>query len=215
MLVLGAGCSVLGLKGKVYSYTRHPVPRTKYPMKKEIFFVHGAGPQNHLQGSNNFVAHLSRSLGSGYRLHHPAMPEPENPRYMSWKMALQSNLPVGGNKAALIGHSLGGSVIVKYLTEGLCQMPIAGLFLVGAPYWGTRGWSVDEFMFERGFPSKFPEIDKIFIYHSRLDKWVPYSHAQFYARALPHSVFRSITGSDHEFNEGLPVLVNDIQNLSF
>jgi predicted alpha/beta hydrolase family esterase len=143
------------------------------------------------------------------------MPEPENPRYLAWKMALQSNLPVGGNSAALIGHSLGGSVIVKYLSEGLCQMPIAGLFLVGAPYWGTRGWSMDEFMFERGFQSKLSDIGKIFIYHSRHDKWVPYSHAQSYARALRGSVFRSVSGDEHEFNTGLPILTNDIQNLSF
>jgi predicted alpha/beta hydrolase family esterase len=184
-------------------------------VKRDIFFVHSAGPQNDEQGSNNLVKYLSSSLGNGYRVHNPCLPDPENPRYLAWKMALQSNLPVGGHKAALIGHSLGGSVIVKYLSEGLCQMPIAGLFLVGAPYWGTRGWSVEEFMFERGFQMKLPEIEKIFIYHSRYDKWVPYSHGQFYSKALRGSVFRSVDGDQHEFDAGLPVLVNDIQNLSF
>jgi predicted alpha/beta hydrolase family esterase len=184
-------------------------------MKKDIFFVHGAGPQNNLQGSNNFVAHLSKSLGSSYRLTHPLMPDPENPRYVTWKMALQSVLPVGGNKAALIGHSLGGSVIVKYLSEGLCQMPLAGLFLVGAPYWGLKGWSMDEFKLQHDFQSTMPPIDKVFIYHSRHDKWVPYSHGQSYAKALPGSVLKTIDGNQHEFNEGLPLLVNDIQRLSF
>ena len=184
-------------------------------MRKEIFFVHSAGPQDREHGSNKLVKYLSDSLGPGYRVYNPCLPEPENPRYLAWKMALQSNLPVGGNKAALIGHSLGGSVIVKYLSEGLCQMPIAGLFLVGAPYWGTRGWSMDEFMFERGFQLKLPDIQKIFIYHSRHDSWVPYSHAQSYSKALRGSVFRSVSGDEHEFGAGLPVLINDIQNLSF
>ena len=184
-------------------------------MKKEIFFVHGAGPQNIYQGSNNFVAHLSKSLGNGYRINHPKMPEPENPRYMAWKMALQSIIPIGGNKAALIGHSLGGSVIVKYLSEGLCQMPVAGLFLVGAPYWGSKGWSIDEFKLQHDFMSKLRSIDKIFIYHSRNDRWVPYSHGQSYAKLLPGSVLRTIDGDDHEFNHGLPLLVDDIQHLSF
>jgi len=186
-----------------------------YKMKKEIFFVHSAGPQGKGQGSSDFIAHLVKSLGDGYRIHHPAMPDPENPRYMPWKMALQSSLPVGGNKSALIGHSLGGSVIVKYLSEGLCQMPLAGLFLVGAPYWGTRGWAMEEFMFPRDFQSKLPDIDKIFVYHSRYDKFVPFSHGQFYTKALEGSVFRAIDGDQHEFNEGLPVLVKDIQHLSF
>src|SRR3954469_6830743 len=123
-------------------------------MTKEIFFIHSAGPQNAEEGSNQFVSHLSKSLGEGYRVHNPRMPQPENPRYQQWKMALQSNLPVGGNNTAIIGHSLGGSVIIKYLSEGLVQMPIAGLFLVGTPYWGTKGWAVDEFMFEQGFELK-------------------------------------------------------------
>ena len=168
-----------------------------------------------LQGSTSFVTHLSKSLGNEYLLHNPLMPEPENPRYTAWKMQLQSVLPVGGNKAALIGHSLGGSVIVKYLSEGLCQLPIAGLFLVGVPYWGKRGWTIDEFMFERESLLELPGIDKVFIYHSRYDKWVPYSHSQMYMKTLPGAVLRTVDGEQHEFCDGLPVLVNDIQRLSF
>ena len=182
-------------------------------MKRDIFFVHSAGPQNNGQGSNNLVKYLSSSLGDGYRVHNPPLPEPENPRYMAWKMALQSILPVGGHKAAIVGHSLGGSVIVKYLSEGLCQVPIARLFLVGAPYWGTRGWSMEEFMFEHGFELKLPAIEKIFIYHSRADKFVPFSHGKAYAKMLPGAILRTIEGQDHEFKEGLPLLVNDIRSI--
>jgi predicted alpha/beta hydrolase family esterase len=180
---------------------------------KEIFFVHSAGPQNDEEGSNNFVSHLSKSLGEGYRVHNPCMPHPENPRYQAWKMALQSNLPVGGNKTALVGHSLGGSVIVKYLSEGLVQMPIGGLFLIGAPFWGTKGWTVDEFMFEQGFELKIPAIEKIFIYHSRGDKFVPFSHGKVYTKILPGATLRTIAGDDHEFSNGLSELVKDIKSL--
>src|ERR1700754_4544912 len=105
-------------------------------MRKEIFFIHSAGPQGDHVGSTGLIRSLQLSLGNNYMLHHPSMPDPENPRYLEWKFKLQSTLPIGGNKIAIIGHSLGGSVVVKYLSEGLCQVPIAGLFLVGAPYWG-------------------------------------------------------------------------------
>ncbi|HMJ71546.1 MAG TPA: alpha/beta hydrolase [Cyclobacteriaceae bacterium] len=184
-------------------------------MKKEIFFIHSAGPQSEQAGSTGLVKYLKGSLGSNYVLHHPSMPDPENPRYIEWKMMLQATLPVGGNKVAIIGHSLGGSVIVKYLSEGLCQLPVAGLFLVGVPYWGTRGWAVDEFMYGSDFVSKLPDIDKVFIYHSRNDRWVPFSHAEAYAKKLNGSVVRKLTGDDHEFPCGLPVLVKDINDLSF
>jgi predicted alpha/beta hydrolase family esterase len=184
-------------------------------MKKEIIFIHSAGPQGTHEGSDDLIHYLRESLGSGYKLYHPAMPDPENPRYQQWKMTLQSALPVGGNKIAIVGHSLGGSVIVKYLSEGLLQVPVAGLFLVSTPWWGVRGWTVDEFQFERNFEAKLPPVDHTYIYHSRNDNWVPYSHAGIYHKKLPAAVLRSIDGDQHEFNLGLPELVNDIKALSF
>ncbi|HZY79337.1 MAG TPA: alpha/beta hydrolase [Cyclobacteriaceae bacterium] len=184
-------------------------------MRKEIFFIHSAGPQGNHSGSTGLLRSLQQSLGSNYMLHHPSMPEPENPRYLEWKFTLQSTLPVGGNKVAIIGHSLGGSVIVKYLAEGMCQVPIAGLFLIGAPYWGTRGWTMEEFTFGSDFSSKLPDIDNVFIYHSRSDRWVPFSHAECYAKKLPRAVVRKMTGDDHEFSSGLPLLEKDIRDLRF
>lgn len=184
-------------------------------MKKDIFFIHSAGPQGPHVGSDGLVESLKKSLGSEYVLHHPIMPDPENPRYLPWKMALQGALPVGGNKVVLIGHSLGGSVIVKYLSEGMVQVPVAGLFLVAAPYWGTRGWTVNEFMFGPHFESKMPDVGAVKIYHSRNDRWVPFSHSSFYARKLQGSEVRSLSGDQHEFHSGLPDLVKDIRDLSF
>lgn len=184
-------------------------------MRKEIFFIHSAGPQEDHAGSTGLIRSLKESLSNNYMLHHPSMPDPENPRYLEWKMMLQSTLPVGGNKVVIIGHSLGGSVVVKYLSEGLCQVPVAGLFLIGAPYWGTRGWSMEEFTFESDFSSKLPNIDHVFIYHSRNDRWVPFSHADCYAKKLQGSIVRRMTGDDHEFSSGLPLLVKDIRDLSF
>lgn len=184
-------------------------------MKKEIFFIHSAGPQREGQGSSGLVQNLKKSLDKNYVLHHSLMPDPENPRYMEWKMSLQATLPVGGNKVAIIGHSLGGSVIVKYLSEGLCQVPVAGLFLIAAPYWGMRGWTMDEFKFKKDFVSKLPGMDRVFVYHSRDDQWVPFSHGEAYAKKLPGAVMRKLTGDDHEFGNGLEVLVEDIRNLSF
>ena len=45
----------------------------------------------------------------------------------------------------LVGHSFGGSVLLKYLAQGSYQKPIRGLFLVSVPNWGPDGWAYDEF----------------------------------------------------------------------
>lgn len=210
----GAECPVFFVAGVCIS--RHLALCTlNIFMKREIFFIHSAGEQTDDHGSTGLIRSLKGSLGSNYVLHHPLMPDPENPRYLEWKMTLQATLPVGGNKVAIIGHSLGGSVIVKYLSEGLCQVPVAGLFLVAAPYWGTRGWIIEEFGLKKDYVSKLPDMDRVFVYHSRNDVWVPFSHGEAYAKKLPGAVMRKMSGDDHEFGDGLEALVRDIRNLSF
>ena len=105
--------------------------------------------------------------------------------------------------------------MMKYLSEGLCQVPVAGLFLIAAPYWGLKGWILEEFEFKKDFVSKLPGMDQVFVYHSRKDEWVPFSHGEAYSRKLPGAVMRKLTGNEHEFGHGLPVLSKDILNLSF
>ncbi len=182
-------------------------------MKKEIYFIHSAGPQGPHEGSDDLLHYLRHSLQPSFKLHNPAMPNPENPRYYDWKMRLQADLPIGSSKIALVGHSLGGSVLIKYLSEGLCQAPIVALFLVSVPFWGTRGWIMKEFTPDPDFLERLPKIERTFIYHSRQDPWVPYSHAAFYSKHLPQATVRTLDGAQHEFKTGLPELVKDIHEI--
>ncbi len=129
--------------------------------------------------ADDLIHHLRDSLGSGYKLYHPAMPARKVPIMLSWKIALQSSLPVGGNKVALVGHSLGASVIVKYLSEGLLQVPVAGLFLVSTPIGvhvdGHSGNSCFNTISKPACPrSSTPSFTTV------CESWVPYSHSAFY-----------------------------------
>jgi uncharacterized protein len=183
-------------------------------MKKEVLFIHSAGPQGFHEGSTDLVAYLHTALGAQYDLKCPAMPEPENPRYEAWKERLEKELGVPGGEVILIGHSLGGSVLLKYLSEESCKRPIAGLFLIAAPYWGKKGWQIEEYILQEDFLSKLPSIPKIFFYHSREDEWVPFGHLGHYAKKFPQAVIRGLKGNDHEFGYGLPEIVNDVKSLS-
>jgi len=46
---------------------------------------------------------------------HP--PGAETPRYAAWKSQLEESLALLNDKSILVGHSLGGSVLLKYLSE--------------------------------------------------------------------------------------------------
>jgi len=182
-------------------------------MKKDVVFIHSAGPQGHHEGSDYLVTYLRQTLGPGYRILFPEMPDPENPHYKTWKGKLKKELATVDGGLILIGHSLGASVLLKYLAEETQQRSIAGLFLVGAVYWGKEGWEVEEYILHEGFSSKLLHIPQIFLYHSIDDEVVPVAHVRYFAEELPNVLVREFDCSGHLFGKGLPELVEDIKSL--
>jgi uncharacterized protein len=96
----------------------------------------------------------------------------------------------------LVGHSLGGSVLLKYLAEAgmdrvLVPTPasitIAGLFLLAVPFWGTPDWEVDAYALPEGFAARLPPGLPVLLYHCRDDAVVPFAHLALYAQHLPHA----------------------------
>jgi predicted alpha/beta hydrolase family esterase len=183
-------------------------------MKKQVLFIHSAGSQDLHQGSSDLKAYLQKALSDEYILLDPKMPDPENPKYTLWKAQLEKEFASLNGDMILIGHSLGGSVLLKYLSEEACKQSISGLFMIAAPYWGEDDdWLVEEYTLPENFASKLPQISQIFLYHSRNDEIVPSVHFEHYKEKLPQANTRILDGSEHAFSDGLPELVNDIKEL--
>ncbi|UFJ42737.1 alpha/beta hydrolase [Brevibacillus humidisoli] len=158
------------------------------------------------------AAHLQDALGSACQMRYPMMPDPEKPAYTAWKEKLEQELNSLHGDIVLIGHSLGGSVLLKYLSEEAHPKTIAGLFLIAVPYWGTGDeWLVDEFTLQENFSAKLASIPHIFLYHSQDDEVVPFAYFLLYAKRLPRVTARGMDGYGHLFNAGLPELVHDLQ----
>jgi uncharacterized protein len=155
---------------------------------------------------------LQKVLGSEYDLRHPTMPAPDNPAYAPWKKQLETDLAALRDDAMLVGHSLGGSVLLKYLSEKKHGKRIAAMFLVAMPFWGSPDWEVDEFVLRDGFGAKLPKTTRVFLYHSRDDDVVPFAHLALYARALPQATVRELDGYKHMFKKRCRELIEDIRN---
>ena len=183
-------------------------------MKKQILFVHSAGSQENNEGSSDILNYLESNLGNEYEIHHPKLPEPENPNYEFWKNRIVNELELLHEPVMLIGHSLGGSVLLKFLSEEHVKNAINGLFLIAPPYWGKAGgWQTEQFILAHDFASKLPGIPRTFLYHSRDDEWVPFSHLFQYAEAIPGLTVRKFGIRGHNFTGGFPELVKDIDSL--
>jgi len=181
-------------------------------MRKHILFIQGAGNKHKPLGSGKLIAYLQKQLGSDYEVLAPDMPDPDHPRYLAWRDQIEQELGKLDADVLLIGHSLGGSMLLKYLAEGTYQRPIAGMFLVAVPYWGKQDWEL-EYAVPEDFASHLPPIRHLFLYHSRSDEVVPFSSLRRYQAHLPQATVRVLDGKEHSFTEGLPLLAQDIKRL--
>lgn len=182
--------------------------------KKQILFLHSGGPQGPHEGSNDLVRSLQEALGEGYKVSYPQMPDPEHPVYALWKAELEKEIAAAEDGVVLVGHSLGGSVILKFLSEEKCEKAIGGLCIVAAPFWGPPDWQVEEYMLTENFAFRLPRIPRIFLYHSRNDEVVPFEHVQHYGEELRWATIRAFENQGHLFSSGLPELVKDIRQLA-
>jgi uncharacterized protein len=178
--------------------------------KRDVLFLPGAGDPDHPQGSAHLAAYLAGELGDAYDLHAPVMPNFDDPDYRSWRGAIETHLAELGPDPIVVGHSFGASVLLKFLAEGTHTVPIAGLFLVSTPFWGS---SFPDFALPDDFAAAVSDVP-IFLYHSRDDPEIPLSHLRRYQEQLPNATSRVIEGSEHSFVNGLPELVHDIQAFS-
>lgn len=183
-------------------------------MKKQILFVHSAGPQGERQGSGGLVRYMEKELGEEFELRHPAMPAPESPVYEDWKREIKEGFTNLSKGSILIGHSLGGSALLKFLSEEKLELSFSALILIASPVWGMNAdWDKEDFLLASGFPSKLPEGLAIFLFYSVHEEVVPFEHAEKYAELLPSARLRQIPGSSHLFENGLPELVEEIKCL--
>ena len=131
-----------------------------------------------------------------------------SPQYAAWRDRIARELAALDGEVTLVGHSLGASILLKYISEERTATPI-----VAAPYWGVEDWEVDEYVLQEDFASKLPEGLPMFFYHSRDDEWVPFAHLALYAERVPQAIFREFDGRGHQFDDDLSEVAHDIEGL--
>ena len=169
--------------------------------------------REHTRKIKKLAENLRDELGVAFDVRYPKMPDEASPDSEAWKDTIARELAALNGEVVLVGHSVGAFVLLKYLTEEAVEKPVAGLFLVSAPFVGTEGWQVEEDALREDFASKLPEGLPVFLYHSRDDEWVPYAHLALYAEKLPQATIHKFDGRGHQFDDDLSEVARDIKEL--
>jgi predicted alpha/beta hydrolase family esterase len=181
-------------------------------VKMHVLFVHGAG-EGAYEEDGKMAASLRDELGDAYDVRYPRMPGGDNPEHEAWKARISKELAGMDGGAILVGHSLGASTLLKYLSEEETANPVAGAFLIASPYWEVEDWEVREYALREDFASSLPEGMPLYFYHSRDDEWVPFAHLALYEEKLPRATIREFDGRGHQFGDDLSEVARDIERL--
>lgn len=182
-------------------------------MTKLVLFIQGGGEGAHKEDAP-LAASLQKALGTEYDVRFPRMPGESNPEMQTWKAKIARELAALDGEVILVGHSVGGAALLKYLSEAKAEKVIAGLFLIAAPSWDEENWNFDDLRLPRDLAAKVSRIPRIFLYHNRDDEIVPFRHLELHAARLPRAVVREGEHGGHQFGNDLANVAGDIRRVS-
>lgn len=181
--------------------------------KRQLLFVQGGGQGTHDTWDNKLVASLRQHLGHDYEIHYPRMPSEHDPSYALWKTAIERVFGKLRDGAILVGHSVGGTILLKVLAEQSLARAFGAIFLIATPFAGEGGWSADDLQFPPDLGARLPKGVPIQFYHGLADEVAPPSHIELYARAVPQARVHRLPGRDHQLNNDLSEVAAAILSL--
>lgn len=139
-----------------------------------------------LKQPDDWKASLAEDLGEGFEVLLPKMPNGTNARYAEWSLWLERCLPFLEPGVILIGHSLGGIFLAKYLSENDFPQTIKATLLVAAPFNDTSTVeSLKDFALAPSLEKFGTQGGAIYFLHSKDDPVVSFDQLAKYQQALP------------------------------
>lgn len=174
--------------------------------KTQIFFVHGGMTFKNYKDYINYLEtrpvsieaknrwseeYFKEELKNICHIIKPRMPLKENAKYKEWKIHFERFFDQIDDNIILIGESLGGIFLAKYLSENRFPKNIKSVYLVAPPFdndliGGDLGGG---FELEEDLSLIIENCEKVNLLFSKDDDCVPISHAKKYREKLPNANF--------------------------
>lgn len=182
-------------------------------MNKHILFIQGAGDVGY-EGDLKLVDSLRKALGTAYKVHYPEMLTDEVPFFgAGWPKQIGEEISAVKGAVILAGHSLGASMLLKYLSEQKITKNITGIFLIAPPFWsGNQDW-VQPLKLQEDFADKLPKDIPTFFYQCKDDDVVSFDQFTLYKKNILWAIFREMAHGGHQLNNDLTQVANDIKSL--
>lgn len=178
-------------------------------MKKQVLFLQGGGGEEDYEADRKMVIALQAELGKDYTIDYPLLVNEEAPDFGRVKQ-IAFEISKREDELILVAHSLGASMLLKYLSENKITKSIGGIFLLAAPFWsGKEDWK-QPLKLQPGFDNKLDKSIPLFFYQCRDDEEIPLKQFESYKGKLPWARFREFVSGGHQFDKRIPEVADDI-----
>lgn len=196
--------------------------------KTQIVFVHGGDSFDTADEFYEFVRSLKydpyaiekkkwrdgikEALIESHECLMPRFPNVMDADYIAWSIWFEKIIPYLRDGAVLVGHSMGGGFLLRYLSEHKLPITVSQLHFIATVIDDLECPGVGEFgvdiMNWSGFVSS---IDEVHIWHSSDDPYVPLHHAERLAAKYPSATTHYFTDRGHFLQSEFPELLTEIK----
>src|SRR5512133_2277706 len=125
-------------------------------MSKPVIFIQGGGERGY-EADTKLAASLQEALGEGFEVRYPQLITDVTLSDFGWPQQIGKEMDRIRDDVFLVGHSLGASLLLKYLSENKNTKTIRGIFLISTPFWtGEEDW-VQGLKLQEGFSERLPK----------------------------------------------------------
>lgn len=157
---------------------------------------------------------LPIELGDSWQTLMPSMPSKYNAKYAEWEIWFEKVVPHLTDDVVLVGHSLGGIFLAKFLSLHVLPVRVRVAILIAAPFDAEDSeYSLADFSLPESLQLFAQQAGKIFLYHSTDDSVVPFGALEKYQSQLPSASARVFDDRGHFLQEEFPELIKDIQDV--
>lgn len=155
---------------------------------------------------------LQEQLGDGYRVLRPSMPNKLDARYDAWSIWFEKVMEQVEGPVTLVGHSLGGMFLLKYLSHNTVSNKVEALHSVASPYDSDEHGELQAFALPEDLSGVAEQCRVIHLYHSQDDPTVPIGEFDEIVKRLPSTTVHRLNGRGHIRQETFPELEAHIKN---
>lgn len=164
--------------------------------------------------------YIDNELGDTFQIIKPRFPLQDNAKYSDWKIWFERYIPYLENNLILVGGSLGGIFLAKYLSENRFSKKILSVYIICPPFDDTTPTEdlAGGFKLKSDLSLIEKNCDDVTLMFSEDDPVVPVSHAEKYRSKLKNSkivIYKNKNGhfAISKFPEIIKMIKADIKSI--